>query len=54
MGHKKNYKFVNCPFHQDARPSCRVDFKTLRYKCFSCGAEGNLAQLKTAMRESRP
>lgn len=29
-----------CPFHQDARPSLRVNIKNGAFRCFSCGAHG--------------
>lgn len=30
-----------CPFHDDKNASFSVDLKTGKYKCFSCGEEGN-------------
>jgi hypothetical protein len=29
-----------CPFHQDHRPSLRVNMQTGAFKCMSCGAHG--------------
>ena len=34
-----------CPFHQDRHPSLHFDIKRNRYKCFSCGASGNVIAL---------
>ena len=37
----KNY-FGVCPFHQDHSPSMSVSKEKQMYKCFSCGAAGNV------------
>lgn len=37
----KNY-FGVCPFHEDHSPSMSVSFEKQIYKCFSCGAAGNV------------
>ena len=37
----KNY-FGICPFHQDHSPSMSVSREKQLYKCFSCGAGGNV------------
>ena len=37
----KNY-FGICPFHQDHSPSMSVSEERQLYKCFSCGAGGNV------------
>jgi len=29
-----------CPFHDDRRPSLRVNIRTGAFRCFSCGAKG--------------
>ena len=34
-----------CPFHQDRHPSLHFDIKRNRFKCFSCGASGNVIDL---------
>ena len=34
-----------CPFHQDRHPSLHLDIKRNRFKCFSCGASGNVIDL---------
>lgn len=33
-----------CPFHEDTHPSMRVDGTRQRYKCFVCGAGGDVFQ----------
>ena len=37
----KNYMAV-CPFHNDSNPSLTVSYEKQIYKCFSCGASGNV------------
>ena len=37
----KNY-FGVCPFHNDTNPSMSVSREKQIYKCFSCGASGNI------------
>ena len=37
----KNY-FGVCPFHQDHSPSMSVSKERQLFKCFSCGAGGNV------------
>ena len=37
----KNF-FGVCPFHQDHSPSMSVSKEKQIYKCFSCGATGNV------------
>ncbi len=39
--HGKNY-FGVCPFHEDHSPSMSVSEEKQIYKCFSCGAAGNV------------
>ena len=34
-----------CPFHNDKHPSLHFDLKKNRYKCFACGASGNVIDL---------
>ena len=34
-----------CPFHNDKLPSLHFDLKKNRYKCFACGASGNVIDL---------
>ena len=33
-----------CPFHKDTHPSLRIDGKKQLYKCFACGAGGDVYQ----------
>lgn len=39
----ENYGWCLCPFHDDHNPSCRITASG--YRCYSCGAKGNLLQL---------
>jgi DNA primase len=53
----KTFKAV-CPFHNDTRPSLDVDPQRQRYKCWSCGAHGDvfsfvMHQEKVGFREAR-
>jgi DNA primase len=32
---------IICPFHDDNRPSCHVDYEEGFFHCFACGASGN-------------
>ncbi len=32
---------INCPFHQDGKPSCKVYPETNTFHCFGCGAKGD-------------
>ena len=34
-----------CPFHDDRHPSLHFDVKRNRFKCFSCGASGDVISL---------
>ena len=34
-----------CPFHNDKHPSLHFDLKKNRYKCFACGASGNVIDI---------
>jgi DNA primase len=36
-----NYKAL-CPFHDDSRPSMQIDPKWQNYRCWSCGARGDV------------
>ena len=47
-----------CPFHNDSRPSLDIDPRRQRYKCWSCGAHGDvfnfvMHQEKVGFREAR-
>ena len=42
--HKAGRSYVGvCPFHDDTHPSMRVDAVRQRYKCFVCGAGGDVS-----------
>jgi DNA primase len=38
-----------CPFHDDRRPSLDVDPRRQRYRCWACGAHGDVFQFVMAM-----
>ncbi|HEY1190947.1 MAG TPA: DNA primase [Gemmata sp.] len=53
----KTFKAV-CPFHNDTRPSLDIDPQRQRYKCWSCGAHGDvfsftMHQEKVGFKEAR-
>ena len=53
----KIYKAL-CPFHNDSRPSLDIDPARQRYKCWSCGAHGDvfafvMHQEKVGFKEAR-
>jgi len=35
---------INCPFHQDDKPSCKIYLDTNTYNCFGCGKTGDAIQ----------
>jgi DNA primase len=35
---------INCPFHQDDKPSCKIYPGTNTYHCFACGKTGDTIQ----------
>lgn len=37
--------WIECPFHEDASPSCSINEHKYVYHCFSCGSRGNLINL---------
>lgn len=37
--------WIECPFHDDASPSCSINERKYLYHCFSCGSKGNLINL---------
>ena len=41
----QGYAMACCPFHADHSPSLSVTLRNGSYRCFGCGARGDLAQL---------
>ena len=41
-----------CPYHNDSKPS--LSFKGVRFKCFSCGASGDVIDLVSCITNSEP
>jgi DNA primase len=33
---------IHCPFHEDKKPSCKINLGRKGYHCFGCGAHGNI------------
>lgn len=42
-----------CPFHDDTTPSCSIDIKTQRFKCWSCKAVGDLVAFLARARKEK-
>ncbi|MEM9316067.1 MAG: CHC2 zinc finger domain-containing protein [Pseudomonadota bacterium] len=42
---------LNCPFHDDASPSCSVNLEKGIFKCFGCSAQGNVLDFIAQMEE---
>lgn len=38
------YYLTVCPFHNDTNPSLHISVRLQRYKCWSCGAHGDVIQ----------
>lgn len=45
-GHER-YAKIKCPFHNDNDPSCVLWKEINAYKCYACGAKGNMVSLLT-------
>lgn len=41
----ERYLMATCPFHADHTPSLSVTVASGAYRCFACGARGDLAKL---------
>ncbi len=41
--------FINCPIHNENTPSCCLFENTNTYKCFGCGAHGNVIDLVVSL-----
>lgn len=46
-------RYLSCPFHQDKKPSCRVEIVKGIFQCFACGAHGNVLDF-VALKEGTP
>lgn len=40
---------INCPFHEDATPSCSINLERGIFKCFGCAESGNVLDFIAAM-----
>jgi hypothetical protein len=45
----KGYAAALCPFHEDREPSFSVDLTSGRWRCFGCGAHGDLVDFHMKM-----
>lgn len=41
--------FINCPFHNEKTPSCKIYTKTNTFKCFSCNVSGDIIKFVQLM-----
>lgn len=39
---RRVHYFIQCPFHRETDPSCRIDSLRNRFRCFGCGAKGSI------------
>ena len=51
-GQQPRHGMVSCPFHEDTNPSMSLR-RHNRYKCFSCGAKGDVIDLQMKLGEMR-
>lgn len=42
LEHHRHVSVGHCPFHRERTPSFTVSHFTHRYKCFGCGAQGDV------------
>ena len=49
-GERDSHLWWNCPFHNDANPSFCIRSGKRRWKCFGCGAEGDVLELVMRIR----
>ncbi len=42
---------INCPFHDDASPSCSINIEKGIFNCFGCTAEGNVLDFIAGMED---
>lgn len=47
--HNRVQVLIRCPFHDDTRPSCSLNFENKLFNCFSCGASGNILHFVAKM-----
>ena len=48
-GHKPGQFKARCPFHDDQKPSLKINTDRRLYNCFPCGASGNVLDFVVAM-----
>jgi DNA primase len=44
---------VLCPFHDEHKPSCKVELERRIFHCFGCGAKGNILEFVALMEGNR-
>jgi DNA primase len=42
---------ILCPFHNETKPSCKVNLDKKAFNCFGCGAHGNILEFVVKMEE---
>ena len=41
--------FIQCPFHTEENPSCRINVERKTFRCFGCGAKGSILDFVARM-----
>ena len=45
---------INCPFHDDSSPSCKINFEKNIFNCFGCHTSGNIIDFVCYMENLNP
>ena len=43
---------ILCPFHDETKPSCKVNLEKKAFHCFACGAKGNVLDFVARMEDA--
>ena len=44
---------VLCPFHNERKPSCKIELERKIFQCFGCGTKGNILEFVALMEGNR-
>jgi len=50
----KTQASINCPFHDDSSPSCKINFEKNIFNCFGCHTSGNIIDFVCYMENLNP
>jgi len=51
---QKTQVSITCPFHNDASPSCKINFEKNIFNCFGCSTSGNIIDFVCFMEDLDP